>query len=75
MLTYQQAELAGTFGAAKIATVKRQTLADLGYPQPPTIIHCDNEVVVGIANRTVKPKLSKSCDMRLHWLQDRVAQL
>jgi hypothetical protein len=71
----QEAELAGTFGAAKIATVERQTLADLGYPQPPTIIHCDNEVAVGIANRTVKPKLSKSCDMRLHWLQDRVAQL
>jgi hypothetical protein len=70
----QEAELAGTFGAAKIATVERQTLADLGYPQPPTIIHCDNEVAVGIAiNRTVKHKLSKSCDMRLHWLQDRVA--
>jgi hypothetical protein len=71
----QEAELAGTFGAAKIATVEPQTLADLGYPQPPTITHCDNEVAVGIANRTVKPKLSKSCDMRLHWLQDRVAQL
>jgi hypothetical protein len=73
----QEAELAGTFGAAKIATatVERQTLADLGYPQPPTIIHCNNEVAVGIANRTVKPKLSKSCDMRLHWLQDCVAQL
>jgi hypothetical protein len=53
----QEAELAGTFGAAKIATVERQTLADLGYPQPPTIIHCDNEVAVGIAYRTVKPKL------------------
>ena len=23
----------------------------------------------------IKPKLSKSCDMRLHWLRDRVAQL
>ncbi len=46
----QEAELASTFDAAKIATVERQTLADLGYPQPPTIINCDNEVAVGIAN-------------------------
>ena len=49
-------------------------LEDLGYPQPPTVIHCDNEVAVGLAQKSVKPKLSKSCDMRLHWLQDRVAQ-
>ncbi len=49
-------------------------LDDLGYPQPPPVIHCDNEVAVGLAQKSVKPKLSKSCDMRLHWLQDRVAQ-
>ncbi len=53
---------------------ERQMLEDLGYPQPPTVIHCDNEVAVGRAQRSVKPKLSKSCDTRLHWLQDRVAQ-
>jgi hypothetical protein len=70
----QEAEYCGTFGAAKIATGERQVLEDLGYPQPPTVIHCDNEVAVGLAQKTVKAKLSKSCDMRLHWLQDRVAQ-
>ena len=71
----QEAEYSGTFGAAKIATGERQVLHDLGYPQRPTVIYCDNEVAVGLANRSVKPKLSKSCDMRLHWLRDRVAQL
>ncbi len=30
---------------------------------------------MGVANRTITPKLSKSCDMRLNWVQDRVAQL
>jgi hypothetical protein len=70
----QESEYCGTFGAAKIATGERQVLEDLGYPQPPTVIHCDNEVAVGLAQKTVKAKLSKSCDMRLHWLQDRVAQ-
>jgi hypothetical protein len=71
----QEAEHAGTFAAAKIADEERQVLSDFGYPQPPTKIHCDNEVAVGIANRTIKQKLSKSCDMRLNWVQDRVAQL
>jgi hypothetical protein len=27
---------------------------------------------VGLANKTIKPKMSNSCDMRFHWLQDRV---
>jgi hypothetical protein len=74
----QEAEYCGTFGAAKIATGEQQVLEDLGYPQPqpPTVIHChcDNEVAVGLAQKTVKAKLSKTCDMRLHWLQDRMAQ-
>ena len=39
-----------------------------------TFLHCDNEVAVGIANKAVKAKLSKACDMRLHWLIDRVSQ-
>jgi hypothetical protein len=70
----QEAEWAGTFGAARTAITERQTLSDLGYPQPPTLLHCDNEVAVGIANKAVKAKLSKACDMRLHWLIDRVSQ-
>jgi hypothetical protein len=68
----QEAEYGGTFAVAKIADLERQVLSDFGYPQPPTTIHCDNEVAVGLANRTIKPKMSKSCDMRFHWLQDRV---
>jgi hypothetical protein len=71
----QEVEYAGTFGAAKIATGERQVLHDLGYPQRPTVIYCDNEVAVGLANKSVKQKLSKFCDMRLNWLRDRVAQL
>ena len=63
----QEAEYAGTFAAAKIGAGERQVLENLGYPQPPTVIHCDNEVAVGLAQKSVKPKLSKSCDMRLHW--------
>ena len=48
------------------------TLIDLGYPQASTLIICDNQCAVGIANRTVKQKLSKAIAMRYHWLRDRV---
>ena len=37
-------------------------------------IYCDNEVAIGLANRTVCPKMSKSLDMRFHWLRDRIDQ-
>jgi hypothetical protein len=62
-------EYAGMFASAKVLT-----LHDLGYPQPATIIHYDNEVAVVLVNKTVKPKISKAYGMRWHWLQDRVGQ-
>ncbi len=42
--------------------------------QPPTLLLCDNECAVGLANKTMVPRLSKSIDMRFHWLQDRIQQ-
>jgi hypothetical protein len=60
--------------AARIAVDERNILADLGHPQPATVIFCDNEVSIGLANRTVCPKMSKSLDMRFHWLRDRIDQ-
>ncbi len=69
-----EAEIAGVFAAARIAFDERQILAELGHPQPPTVIYCDNECAIGLANRTMTPKLSKSLDMRFNWLRDRVDQ-
>ena len=65
-----EAEYGGLFAAARIAVDERNILADLGHPQPATVIFCDNEVAIGLANRTVCPKMSKSLDMRFHWLRD-----
>jgi hypothetical protein len=62
-----EAEIAGVFAAARIALDERQILTDLGHPQPPTVIYCDNECAIGLANRTMTPKFSKSLDMRFHW--------
>jgi hypothetical protein len=68
----QEAEYAGLFAAARLADEERRILRNLGYLQPPTLLLCDNECAVGLAAKTTTPRLSKSIDMRFHWLQDRI---
>jgi hypothetical protein len=46
----QEAEYAGLFAAARIADTERRILHNLGYPQGPTSIYCDNECAVGLAS-------------------------
>ena len=69
-----EAEYGAAFINAKVGEWIRTILHVLGYPQPPTLILCDNECAVGMANNTVKAKRSKAIDMRFHWLRDRVHQ-
>jgi hypothetical protein len=51
-----------------IATNERQILANMGHPQPPTPIFCDNEVAIGLATdsrqhqRTSKCQSQSTCD-------------
>jgi hypothetical protein len=69
-----EAEYAALFLVGREAVSASATLSDLGYPQEATLIICDNQCAVGIANRAVKQKQSKAIAMRYHWLRDRVAQ-
>ena len=66
------AEYAALFICAQFATSLRLSLAELGYPQSATPITCDNECAVGIANKSLTHKRSKTIDMRYHWVQDHV---
>ncbi len=70
----QEAEYAGLFAAARLADEERRILHNLGYPQSPTLLLCENECAVGLATKTMTPRLSKSksIDMRFYWLQDRI---
>jgi hypothetical protein len=65
-----KAEYAALFAAGQHAASLRTTLADMGYPQEPTIITCDNTSAIGIATDS----RSKAVDMRFHWVRDRVRQ-
>jgi hypothetical protein len=76
MSSAAEAECGGLYLNAKESVPMRNTLIELGHPQPPdgTPIRTDNSTADGIMNRTVKPKRSKSMDMRFWWLADRVEQ-
>jgi hypothetical protein len=76
MSSAAEAECGGLYINAHEAVPMRHTLIELGHPQPNdgTPIRTDNSTAEGIMNRTVKPKKSKSMDMRFWWLVDRVEQ-
>ena len=67
-----EAELAALFLNAKTGKIIRLILEELGHPQPPTPIHCDNQTAIGIANDTVKKHRSRSMEMRFFWITDQV---
>ena len=69
-----EAELGALFHNCQDGIIFRQTLMDMGHPQPKTPVHCDNATAVGIANNTVKRQRSRSMEMRFFWIGDKIAQ-
>jgi hypothetical protein len=69
-----EAEYAAIFLMGQIGVGIRNTLSDIGYTQPPTIITTDNSVAKGIATMSCKQKRSKAVDLRYHWIRDKVSQ-
>eukprot|EP01034_Spumella_vulgaris_P021900 gene21900-27977_t len=67
-----EAEYAACFINAQHGVWLRTVLTALGYPQPSTVLLCDNRCAVGLATDTIKVKRSKAIDMRYHWLRDRI---
>ena len=68
-----KAKLGALFVNAKEGRVIRLILQELGHPQPPTPIHCDNSTAAGIANNMVKRQQSCSMEMQYFWIADQVA--
>ena len=66
-----EGELASTFVNAQKGVILRNTANELGWPQKPTPFQTDNTTAMDIISDTIKPKRSKTMDMRLHWLRDR----
>ena len=49
----------------------RNTLIEMGWPQPPFPVQCDNSTATGVTNMTMVKKMFKSMYMRLWWLRCR----
>ena len=67
-----EAEYAALYSVGQTTYFIRLVAAACGYPQTATTIYTDNEVAMGIANRSVKIKRSKSIEKSFHWIRDRV---
>jgi hypothetical protein len=70
-----EAECSGVYNNAQLALPMRVALEELGHPQPKTPLKTDNSTAAGFANKSMRQKRSKSWDMRLNWLRDRIAQM
>ncbi len=53
-----EAEQGALFHNCQTGMIFRQTLKDLGHPQPKMPVHCDSATAVGIAGNTVKRQQS-----------------
>ena len=69
-----EAEISGLFICAKDMIPLRNTLIDMGWPQPPSPVQCNNYTATGVTNKTMVNKMLKSMDMRLWWLRCRYSQ-
>ena len=74
MSSAAEAELGALFINAKTAVWMRQTLEELGHPQPRTPMQTDNSTAHALLTNKILPKALKAMDMRFHWLRDRDAQ-
>ncbi len=70
-----EAEYAAAFGGGQVLVELTLTLTNLGHPQQsPPLLFVDNECAIGLATSSVRPKKSKSIDMRLDWVKKRASQ-
>ncbi len=74
MSSAAEAECGALFNNTQEAVPLRNTLEEMGHPQPPTPVEVDNSTTAGFANQQIKQRKSKSMDMRFYWIQDRVRQ-
>jgi hypothetical protein len=69
-----EAELAALFIAAHKMVPRRQTLIDMGWPQPRSPVQTNNSTAIGVTNKTIVAKRAKMMDMRLWCLRCRGSQ-
>ena len=69
-----ESELAGLYICANEMVPLRQSLLEMGWPQPRSPIKCDNSTAIGVSNETIIPCKTKSMDIQFHCIRCRYAQ-
>jgi hypothetical protein len=69
-----EAEVGALYDNLREAVPLRNTLQEMGHPQPQTPVQVDNSTANGFANNQIKQQKSKAIQMRFYWIQDRVKQ-
>ena len=69
-----EAKMAVLYITAKMMITLRNTLIEMGWPQPKSPIQEDNSTAIGFTNKTIVKKATKSEDIKLWWLRDRESQ-
>jgi hypothetical protein len=64
MASATESELAALFITSREMIPHRQTLINMGWPQPKSPIQTDNSKAAGVVNNTIVPRRSKMMDMR-----------
>ncbi len=58
-----ETELGTIFHNCQDGIIFRQTLYNMGHPQPKTYVHCNNVTAVGISKYTIKCQQLRSIEM------------
>ena len=74
MLSAAESEVGALCINAREDVPIRTTLVKMGHLQPATPLTTDNNIAKEILNGTLKQKRSKSIDMCINWLKNRVAR-
>ncbi len=74
MSSAAEAELGTLFINTQTAVSIRQTLIELGHPQPCTLMQTDNATAHALLANKILPKALKAMDMCFHWLRCRNTQ-
>ncbi len=69
-----EAELGALFMNSHEGMIFKATLEDLGHPQPPIPVHCNNVIAVGIANNIIKHQRLCAMEMKYFWTCEKDAQ-
>ena len=64
-----ESELGALFITAQEMVAMRNTLEEMKWPHPKSLIQTEKSAAAGVVNNTIVPRKLKTMDWRLHWIR------